>query len=635
MRKSILFCFILVSFFSYSQNTLKDINLKLSQVKKDSIPSLLLKGAELAIEVNIDSVDYYTTRILALESTKLDSALLMKTQKIKGHANRIKGNYVDAISILEPCYSYFKKQKDSLELAFVANQLGSMNLFMGYNQKAQKYLFEVYEIYQAMKEQKKMASATNGLAIFYSNIGQEEKAVQKYNEALELYKTINDTLGQANVHANLGLTYIEQKEFNNAEYHLKQQGHLDSLLNTQWGLGFHFDFMGYLKREQGLLIEALKFNKQALEIRKKLPSHYNIAESRVSLAQVYFELKQFDNAIEQSKKILEGSENRQSLHQQQAAYDILSKGYESKNNFNQSLAYLKKYTAITDSIYNQNQQEQIEENNAKFQFQQQKNKIEVLAIENKAKERRLKEKNRAILITSIGLILITILCGLLFRTIKKYLKQKENLSKALKEKEILLKEIHHRVKNNLQLISGLLTLQGASIDDKQIQHALKEGKTRVRSMALIHQDLYQNKNLRDVNAKTYLNRLTKELFETYNVAPDKVQLKLDLDDLDIDIDTLVPLGLIINELISNSLKYAFPNDAIGNILVSLKEEKDYLNLTVKDNGIGFDVENISPNSFGKRLVSSLVNQLEGKLTLSTKDGTEVNIIIQEYKTKNG
>ncbi len=635
MRLPTFICFLLFCVLGSAQSALDSINEQLTNTTKDSVSSILFKGAEIAIETNVDSVGYYINKLLALESTKSDSSLLMKAHRLNGHASRLKGDYVDAIRLLEPCYTYFKKQKDSTELAFVADELGIMNVFMGYNQKAQKYLFEVYEIYQAMKDEKKMAGATNGLAIFYGSNGQEDKAIERYLESLKLYQKINDTLGQANVHANLGLTYIEQQKFDKAEYHLRQQGHLDSLLNTQWGLGFHFDFMGYLKSHQGLLSEALTFNKKALEIRKKLPSQYNIAESRVSLAEVYYELKQYDNAIEQAKEILKGSEQRQSLHQQQAAYDILAKGYEAKNDFKESLLFLKKYSTIKDSIYNQNQQEQIEENNAKFQFQQQQNKIAVLDLENKANEARLQQKNRAILITSIALVLITILCGLLFKTIKKYLDQKKNLSKALKEKEILLKEIHHRVKNNLQLISGLLTLQGASIDNEQVQHALKEGKTRVRSMALIHQDLYQNKNLREVNAKTYLKRLTTELFDTYNVTPNKVGLTLDLDDLDVDIDTLVPLGLIINELISNSLKYAFPNETEGNILVSLKEKNECLNLIVKDDGIGFNLEDIAPNSFGKKLVSSLVEQLEGKSTITITSGTEINIIIQEYKTKNG
>lgn len=628
-KKYLLF---LISFsycyFLFGQKSqLDSINAIIKTSPKEKVIDLYISAAEIALEHQVDSVSYYLNEIKSLPKVKADSTLLIKILKLKGGAKRKEGNYVEALQLFEPCYKYFKKHKDSLQLAYVANQLGSMNVFMGYHKKAQKYLFEVYDIYQNLNNQKKLASATNGLAIFYSNIGQENTAIEKYKEALALYKITKDTIGQANVHANLGLTFTDLDRYKEAEYHLKQQAHLDSLSKSQWGLGFYFDFMGYLKRKQGNLNDALWHNKKALEIRQQLPSHYNIAESRVSLADVYFDLKQYNNAIYQAKQILINAENRQSLHQQQAAYKVLANSYEAKKDFKISLNYFKNFQQISDSIYNQEQQEAIEDNNAKFQFQQQQNKISILNLENSSKEKLLSQKNNTILIITITLFLFTLLSGLLFMSIRKYLKQKKSLSKALNEKEILFKEVHHRVKNNLQLISSLLTLQGASIDDESVQRAIKEGKTRVRSMALIHQDLYQNDTLRNVNAKTYLEKLTTELFDTYNITPEKVELKLELDNLEIDIDTLVPLGLIINELISNSLKYAFPDNKKGVISVSLKNTVTHFNLVIKDDGIGFNMDKIAPTSFGKRLVTSLTEQIDGVISIKTTRGTSVHLTI--------
>ena len=130
---------------------------------------------------------------------------------------------------------------------------------------------------------------------------------------------------------------------------------------------------------------------------------------------------------------------------------------------------------------------------------------------------------------------------------------------ALKEKDFLLREIHHRVKNNLQVISSLLSLQARQIGDKNIQKAINEGRSRVRSMALIHQNLYQNENLTGVSVERYLSNLLSELFDTYKVDSDKITLHFNIQDIDLDVDTMVPFGLILNELISNCLKHAFPN----------------------------------------------------------------------------
>ena len=217
---------------------------------------------------------------------------------------------------------------------------------------------------------------------------------------------------------------------------------------------------------------------------------------------------------------------------------------------------------------------------------------------------------------------------------KKIDAQNKVISKALSEKDILLREIHHRVKNNLQLVSSMLTLQGRSIDDESALQAINEGKSRVRSMALIHQDLYSKDSITGINVTDYLNRLTNELFITYNIDSERIKLETNIQEIELDIDTLVPLGLIINELFSNCLKYAFPEDRKGVLSISLKEELGQLNLTIKDNGIGFDPNNVRESSFGTTLISALTDQLEGKMTINTENGTHVNISFSDYKVMN-
>lgn len=209
--------------------------------------------------------------------------------------------------------------------------------------------------------------------------------------------------------------------------------------------------------------------------------------------------------------------------------------------------------------------------------------------------------------------------------------QNKAINKALTEKDILLREIHHRVKNNLQLVSSMLTLQGRSIDDESALQAINEGKSRVRSMALIHQDLYQQESITGIGFTDYLDRLTKELFATYNIDSDRIKLETNIQEIELDIDTLVPLGLTINELFSNCLKYAFPGQREGTLSISLKEENQELILKIKDDGIGYDPKNMRDNSFGTTLISALVSQLEGEMNVRSTEGTYVHISFSDYK----
>jgi two-component sensor histidine kinase/PAS domain-containing protein len=207
-------------------------------------------------------------------------------------------------------------------------------------------------------------------------------------------------------------------------------------------------------------------------------------------------------------------------------------------------------------------------------------------------------------------------------------KAEKQIKASLKEKETLLQEIHHRVKNNMAVISSLLSLQANSIEDNQIKKVLKEAQSRVNAMSAVHETLHGSENLSEIDLKTYLSKVTSSIFQTYSVTPDKVKLNIDIKEMPISINQASPLGLIINELISNSLKYAFPEDRTGEITVSIKKVDKELELIVMDDGVGmpegFDWKNTK--SLGLKLVRTLVeNQLDGSIDLDNTNGTKFTI----------
>lgn len=215
-------------------------------------------------------------------------------------------------------------------------------------------------------------------------------------------------------------------------------------------------------------------------------------------------------------------------------------------------------------------------------------------------------------------------------------KNAENKIKlSLEEKNILLQEIHHRVKNNMQIISSLLNLQTRYVDDEEAVNVLKESQNRVRSMAMIHEKLYQSNDLSHINFVDYIQSLVSNLFYSYNIKNLQIKSILEIDDVKLNMETAVPCGLIISEIVSNSLKYAFPNGMHGEILVSLKSIEDGYELIISDNGIGLPEELDFDNnkSLGLILVKSLTEQIDGEITIHRNHGTEFKIRFKQLKYK--
>lgn len=204
----------------------------------------------------------------------------------------------------------------------------------------------------------------------------------------------------------------------------------------------------------------------------------------------------------------------------------------------------------------------------------------------------------------------------------------EKIKTSLDEKIVMLKEIHHRVKNNLQVISSLLYLQSKYLKDEDSLAVFRESQNRVRSMSLVHEKLYQSENLAKISLKQYIYDLTRYLIRSYNVDPARIKFSSKIDNVVLDIDSAIPCGLIINELVSNSLKYAFPDGKHGKVSIVFKANKNLnYSLQVKDDGIGIKkyLEKPDKKSLGLQLVDTLVDQLQGRMEINGEKGTEFMI----------
>ena len=215
----------------------------------------------------------------------------------------------------------------------------------------------------------------------------------------------------------------------------------------------------------------------------------------------------------------------------------------------------------------------------------------------------------------------------------------DEVKKSLREKDVLLQEVHHRVKNNLQIMSSLVKLQSHHIKDEKTLEILRESESRIRSMAIVHTKLYNTKDYEKIDFGDYVRSLTESFYTTYGMRLNRISLDIDIRNIILNIDTAIPCGLIINELVSNSIKYAFSENTEGHINISMISNNDgSYTLIVKDNGrglpTGFDVN--TSKTLGIELVTLLTNQLNGKLEIHSNGGAEFKIVFEEsmYKARN-
>jgi PAS domain S-box-containing protein len=215
------------------------------------------------------------------------------------------------------------------------------------------------------------------------------------------------------------------------------------------------------------------------------------------------------------------------------------------------------------------------------------------------------------------------------------LEAERRLQSSYDEKVLLLKEIHHRVKNNLQIIASLLNLQSRYITDEQTLAAIRESQNRVKAMALVHEKLYRAEDIAHISLHDYIKFLGTGLFQFYDARSRGIEFTLDIRDIDVDINTAIPLGLIINELISNSLKYAFPEGRKGEVSISVKKEDHTITVLFRDTGIGIpaDLDWENTPSLGLRLVTTLVDQMSGTAHLDRSSGTQFTLVLHEKEER--
>ncbi len=525
------------------------------------------------------------------------------------------------------------------------------------------------KIQEKIKDDEGLMITCRNLGALYKNKKIYDSAFAAYNKALMVANKLNSDYDIYVIKLNTALCFNDVKKYAealntissiNAFAYDKKDSEYPLLV-----LGLGEANVGLKKYDEGIkyLTEAttLKYNSSPLEyagiVHKLLSStyqekgQYSLALDHYKIYKIYYdsmyvesntknvnELSTKYKSKEQEQEIILLSKDNQlkDLSIKEKQQSLLLSQLKNKQN-EQAISLLNKESELKDLSIKEKQQSLLLSNANLIQQQQQ---VSLLNKENSLKDFQIREKKRTILFNTLGLIFITIIAiGVLYlyQNKKKTSQQLEEkniiISNSLAEKEVLLKEIHHRVKNNLQVISSLLNLQSKNISDEKALQALNEGRNRVKTMALIHQNLYRDDNLMGVDLQEYIEKLTQGLFISYNIQPNKITLKTNIEKLEMDVDTVIPLGLILNELISNALKYAFEGRDTGILQVDLITQDDKLLLRVKDNGVGIpkDKDLSKSASMGYKLIQSFLQKLNATMNIENDNGTSIELLISKYK----
>lgn len=546
----------------------------------------------------------------------------------------------------------------------------NLNLF----DESEVYFNEYESFHEARDNKRRVAAVNMAKANLYSDKGDLPKSMEAVSKALRQYEALNDTAGVIIAGSKMGYLLTEVGRYDEALAYnrksnvlSKQSQNIDQEVISYTNIALVFE-------KQQLYDSALVGHTKAYDIGETIDDSYGKVINRYNMANILDKMGRIDASVPYvmacmqladsidipslraasrtlyaKLKLQQGDADGAAtlldslagnldyelgLRDKKELYELLAEAYSSKGDYKKAFEHQQTFKALSDSILGKDSRDKISELEIIYETEKQEQTIALLDVENRTSQALIAQKDRTILIIALGLSLLTLLSLVLYVLIRKYVKQKKALSKAVSDKDVLLREIHHRVKNNLQIVSSLLSLQGRTIQDETALRAINDGKSRVRSMALIHQNLYQRENLTGVNVQGYLTKLAEELTQTYQIDTEKVTLELNVEPLELDVDTLVPLGLIINELITNAFKYAFPGERTGTLSVSLQITDGVLILEVQDDGIGYDQKNVRQDSFGQKLVRSLVKQLNGTMEVNSDEGTHAILEVRKFKSSN-
>lgn len=507
-------------------------------------------------------------------------------------------------------------------VAYSYNFLGITYYAKGDIPAAIEYYLRSYRQFETLGDSLTMGILLNNIGAAYEVREKAEETVDYYERALAIFQSIGDQEWIAICQNNLANQYFETDPAKSLEaYQTAYRIHQELGIRDQ-----ETSFLANMANcylALGDYPEAIRLVNQALPMLEAENDQSGLSRAYQSLGRANFELEDFAAAEQYFLQSWEVGIDL--LDRKVVAAESLGEVYKEMGDYAQALAWQEAYMTLKDSLFNRDKDAQMTRLLAEFEAENKDQAIRLLTTENELRRRRnlMLGIVTSLLLVIVGLVLLLWLSHR--RKSQQLASKNADLAQALTEKETLMQEIHHRVKNNLQVIASLLRLQGRRLSDSEARTAIEASQARLEAISLIHQFLYRDTEVAQVDLKAYLETLLDQLERLYESTERELQTSHEIDAVNLDIEAVLPISLIVNELLTNAFKYAPQGKEPAQIHLGLKREAEGLRLTIQDNGPGYDPALHRSDSLGLRLVRTFVDRLSGKLDIQAKPGTTVNI----------
>ena len=591
-----------------SEEDNKILKLSLSKYHNATQDSLKLKYINDIIELTWDE------KVWTRYNSWMNNYLTKKLSRVK-----LKNNPISTKNRL--LFSY---------LAATVNNKAIITHEKGNYVEALNHYLKCIEIQEQIQDSILLPEAYNNLGSLYHDLSNYKKAEYFYEKSLNLSEKHNNYRCVAMSLTNLGQILSDRNELDSALVFLNKSLKARKLSKETYGIAITYNLFGEVYFRKKEYNKALEYFNKSLLLERTHNDYKGVAISLVYLGNVYVKLNDFENAKKAGLEALEISEDEDAFESLIKATKLLRDVYKSQNNWEEAFKQEQYYTKLRDSIQNNKIDESITIKQTTFDLEQKEKEIELLSAKNQLQELTLKNNKIGLWLAVLVIILISLIALFTKRMLIKNKNTSELLVQQNEEKQVMMKEIHHRVKNNLQVVNSLLRLQSKEVKDEKVVKMFKDTQLRVLTMAKLHENMYSTENLRLIKVKNHLSGLVSDIISSYGLEKE-ISLKLNIIDVEFSIKTLLPLSLIVNEIITNTLKHAFVNKEKGSVVLELKKTtNEDFKLIIGDNGIGFQPL-IKSSGLGTKLIEIFSRQLNGDIKLLEKEGAFYEL---KFKVEN-
>ncbi|MES2132733.1 MAG: tetratricopeptide repeat protein [Bacteroidota bacterium] len=521
-------------------------------------------------------------------------------------------------------------------IAHALSTFGVIYRIRGDYPKSLENFFKALTIYEKTHNQYRILVQLSGIAAVYYFQNDLKKAKKYYLDAIALSRFIGDKRIESDNLCNLAGIYNDIGDFANAEKCLNEALKIDQSMKNDVGIAHVLVDLGQLHLGTKEYEKTLSFAREALALCEKIeygdiiPTCYNL------LGEASFGLKKNKDAEEYYLKALNTSKAFHDMNEKMQIENNLSHFYSTVGNADKAFIHFKTYILYKDSMYNEESTKKSVETEMNYEFNK---KQAALKYENDKIVYQLEADNRLHKQWRLFFIVIILLAliGLFFG--KRAYDNKKKLAVMLaakdQRKDILLQEVHHRINNNLQIISSLLTLQANNAENEKLTEYLVQSQNRIQSLSALHELLYDTNSPLDINMKDYISRVLDFHREVAGSMSVRIDIQEEIESVNLPTKLAVPIALIINELVTNSLKYAFTDKADGIIKVTLKKMQNTHSweVIVRDNGIGMPSESEKrKESLGLKLVNIMTKQIKGTFLSGNDGGAFSTLVFDMVKT---